>query len=238
MTGLGTTVNIIAVLAGGFIGVLIKGGLSKRFEDILMKSLGLAVVFIGISGALTGLLSVSGENLQTERTMLMIVSLVVGSLIGEILKIEENLETMGEKLKSKIKASGGGDFAEGIVSLTLIVSVGAMAITGSLEDGINGNYSVLFAKSMLDVVSAMIFASALGAGVLFAVVPMGIYQYAVTFAAKWLQPYLSDELVLNMSFIGSVLIFAIGINLISGKKFKVGNMLPALLVPVVYALIF
>ena len=124
------------------------------------------------------------------------------------------------------------------MSLTLIISVGAMAITGSLEDGLNGDCSVLFAKSMLDVISAMVFASALGAGVLFAAVPMGIYQFAITFLAKWLQPYLSDALVLNMSFIGSVLIFAIGINLIFGKKFKVGNMLPALLVPVIYALIF
>jgi len=238
MTGLGTIVNVLAVLGGGFIGVLIKGGLSKRFEDILMKSLGLAVTFIGISGALTGMLTVEGGVLKTDRTMLMIFSLLLGSLLGEILKIEERLEGIGEKLKNKIKASGGSEFAEGVVSLTLIISVGAMAITGSLEDGLNGDCSVLFAKSMLDVISAMVFASALGAGVLFAAVPMGIYQFAITFLAKWLQPYLSDALVLNMSFIGSVLIFAIGINLIFGKKFKVGNMLPALFVPVIYALIF
>ncbi len=240
MIGLGTVVNSISVIVGSIIGLLIKKGLSARFEDILMKALGLSTIFIGVTGALSGLMSVKNSSLDTEveSTLLMIFSLSIGALIGELARIEERLDKMGESLKKKIKfGTADSRFVEGFVTNTLVICVGAMAIVGSLNDGLKSDASLLYTKSALDFVSAIVFSSALGIGALFAVIPMIIYQGGITLAARFVAPYLTDALVSDLGYIGSVLIFAIGINLAFGKKFKTGNMLPAILIPVVYHLV-
>lgn len=235
MTGIGTIVNVLAILVGGFVGLVIKKGLSHRFEEILMKALGLSTLFIGVSGALVGLLSVEEGSLSTKGTMLMIFSLVIGSVIGEAIRIEDRLETLGEKLKGLVK-SGGGKFVEGFVTNTVVVCVGAMAIMGSIQDALLGDPTTLFAKSILDGVICIVFTSTLGVGPIFAVIPLAVYQGGITLLAKFIEPYLVGNMVPDMSYIGSILIAAIGINLAFGKKFKVGNMLPAILVPIVYNL--
>jgi uncharacterized membrane protein YqgA involved in biofilm formation len=235
MTGIGTIVNVIAILIGGVIGLFIKKGLAPRFEEILMKALGLSTLFIGVSGALTGLLTIENGVLSTKGTMLMIFSLVIGSFIGELIRIEDRLEALGERLKKLVRGSEGS-FVEAFVTNTVVVCVGAMAIMGSIQDALLGDPSTLYAKSILDGVICIVFTSTLGVGAVFAIIPMGLYQGGITLLAKFIEPYLVGNMVPDMSYIGSVLIAAIGVNLAFGKKFKVGNMLPAILVPIVYNL--
>lgn len=237
MAGMGTIINMIAVIAGGTVGLFLKGGLPERFEKTIMQSLGMSTIFIGIGGAIQGILTISEGGLETSRTMIMIISLALGSLIGEVLNIESGLEKFGEKLQKIVGVSGENKFVEGFVTTALVTCVGAMAIIGSLNDGLKGDPSMLYAKSILDGIIAIIFSSTLGIGVLFAALPLGVYQGAITVSAKYIEPFLSNELITNMSFIGSVLIFGIGINLVFGKKIKVGNMLPAILIPAIYELI-
>ena len=237
MHGLGTLINVGAILLGGFIGLFVKKGLNEKLMDSVMKAIGVAVMFVGISGALTGLLKITeGGKIETSGTMLMIISLILGTFIGELLKIEDRLERVGEKLKKAVKAKNSGNFVEGFVTTTLIFCVGAMAIVGSLEDGLTGDFSMLAAKSVLDGIMAIIVASTMGIGVLFSAIPVFIYQGAITLLAEFISPVLSDQLVLNLSYIGSALIFGIGVNQVFGKKIKTGNMLPALLIPIVYEL--
>ncbi len=240
MIGLGTIVNCAAVAIGCLIGLVIKKGLSARFEDILMKALGLSTMFIGAAGTLGGIISVENGkfDMSLSSIMLMIISLVIGSVVGEAVRIEDRLDTLGEKIKKRVKGGENNSrFVEGFVTNTVLICVGAMAIVGSLNDGLTGDASTLYVKSTLDFVSAIVLTSTLGIGTIFAVLPMGIYQGAITVVARFIEPYLPEVLISDIDYIGSVLIFAIGINLAFGKKFKTGNMLPAILVPVVWRLL-
>lgn len=233
-TMIGTLINVAAIIVGGGAGLIIKHRLGESMQDSLLKALGLATLFIGASGALTGLLAVTDQGLLTTKgAMIMIISLVVGTIIGELLKIEYHLNQLGEKLKLLLKAENNSSFATGFVTNTLVVCVGAMAVVGSIEEGMTGNFSTLFAKAMLDCIITLIFASTLGIGVLFSAIPLLIYQGSITLLAQVVSPFFSETLINNLSFVGSVLIFAIGLNLILNSKIKVGNMIPALLVPIV-----
>ena len=237
MKGLGTIINVIAVLLGGGIGLLVKSGLKKRFQDILMQACGLSTIFIGIGGALSGILTFDKETsvISTQNTLLIVCSLVIGGLIGEFINIELRLDRFGEKLKSMVKAKIDNSFVDGFVTASLVICVGAMAIVGSIQDGLTGDYSMLAAKALLDFIIVMVFASSLGIGVLFSALPLGIYQGTITLCAALIAPYLSDTLISNMSCVGSVLIFCVGYNIAFGKKIRVGNLLPAILIPVIYA---
>jgi uncharacterized protein len=238
MVGLGTLVNMAAIIIGSSVGILIKGGLKQRFQETIMNALGLAVMFIGISGALQGLFIVSKDGLETANVMLMIISLAVGAFIGELIDIESRLDRMGEFIKTSLKVKGekGQNFVEGFVNSSLLFCIGAMAIIGALNDGLSGDASTLYAKAVIDGTVAIFFASTLGIGVFFSIIPLGIYQGIITISAKYIEPLLNDQLILYISFIGSVLIFGIGINMIFGKKIKCGNLLPAVLIPIVYEL--
>lgn len=235
---MGTIANVFAVIIGGIIGLLLNDKLEKRFEDSLMQALGLCVIFIGTGGAFTGMVKIINSEISTTGTMLMIISLLLGTLIGEIVRIEDRLEGLGERLKKLVKANSNNQFVEGFLSNTLVICVGAMAVVGSLNDGLLGDPSMLYAKAVLDAIITMVFAATLGIGTLFAALPLGIYQGAITVLSRFIAPYLNDALISDLSFIGSILIFGVGINLAFGKKFKVGNMLPAILVPVFYHLLF
>ncbi len=238
MVGIGTLVNVIAVILGSGIGLLFNGGLKKRFQDILMQVLGLSVIFIGASGALKGMFVLKDSTIETTGSMLLILSLVIGSFLGEWINIEGKMEQFGEFIKQKVKGNNNPKFVEGFVSTSLVTCVGAMAIVGALQDGLMRDPSMLFTKSILDGVIAIIFASTLGIGVLFSVIPLALYQGAITIFAKFIEPILTDTMISNMSFVGSVLIFGIGVNLAFGKKFKVGNMLPALIIVIISSLFF
>ena len=238
MHGLGTIINCAAVIIGSLVGILIKGGMPKRFEQTIFSAIGLATMFIGMGGALSGLMTISGTALGTQYTMGMVLSLVLGALVGEALDIETRLDKLGEWIKSKMPAKlAGNTFVDGFVTASMLFCVGAMAVVGSLEDGLNGDYSILAAKSVLDGISSVLFAASLGFGVAVSAVPLAIYQGAITLLAQFVSPYLTDVLIAQMSCVGSILIFGIGINMIFGKKVKVGNLLPAILFPIIFTLI-
>lgn len=231
MIGLGTIVNTIAVIVGSLIGLFIKGGLKKRYQEIIMQALGLATLFIGAAGAMSGMLKIVDQGLETQGSMLLIGSLVAGSLVGEFFNIELRLEQLGIWIKSKVNVKNDTTFVEGFVTSALVICVGAMAIVGALQDGLQGDPSTLFAKAILDFIIVMVFASTLGIGVTFSALPLFVYQGVITIFATFLKPFLTDLVIVNLSFVGSVLIFAVGINLCFGKKIRVANMLPAMIVP-------
>ncbi len=238
MKGLGTAVNVIAIIVGALLGILFKKGLRERFQNIMMQACGLATMFIGLSGALEMILTVSEDGkLSAGSTMLIVISLILGGLCGELINIERLLDKLGEKLKNAVKSGGDNKFVEGFVTASLVVCVGAMAICGPLEEGLTGSSQTLFIKATLDFVIVMVFASVYGIGAGFAAIPLGLYQGMITVFAAFISPYLSDVLITNLSGIGSVLIFAVGLNLLFPKKIRVGNLLPALIIPIIYELI-
>ena len=230
---LGTIVNALAIIIGGSVGLFIKGGLKQKYKDIIMQTLALSVMFGGLQSALSGLLN---ENVEP---ILYILSLVIVSAIGEKIDIELRLNKLGDSIQKKMgQKAEESNIALGFVTASLVFCVGTMAILGSLESGINGNHSTLFAKSVLDGTFSTIYASTLGIGVLFSAVAVFLYQGAITVAATFIEPYLTVDMIREMSIVGGIMIFSLGLNMMEIKKIKVGNMLPAILIPVIYYLPF
>ena len=233
MIGLGTIVNTAAVVLGGGLGLLLKNGIAKKFETILMQALGLATVFIGASGVLKYMLVVEDGNIATRGTMLLIFSLVIGCILGQLLDIESQMEKLGVRLKAAVRIKNDNRFVEGFVNTSLIICVGAMAIVGAMEDGLSGDSSTLIAKAVLDFALVVILASTYGVGAMFSAIPIFVYQGAITVIAAMFGAVISDVLIGELSFVGSALIFCVGVNLVREKTFRVANMLPALLIPIV-----
>ena len=233
MFGFGTIINTAAVILGGVLGFLLKNGVMKRFEKILMQANGLAVVFIGLSGALKYMLVVEDGNLSTRGTMLLIFSLVIGSIIGEWINIEAKMEILGEKIKKAARIKNDNRFVDGFVTTSLIICIGAMAIVGAMQDGLTGDSSMLVAKALLDFIIVAILTATYGIGAAFSAIPIFVYQGSITLIAVLFGSVISDGLIAELSFVGSTLIFCVGVNLIREKTFRVANMLPALLVPMV-----
>ncbi len=241
MPGLGTIVNVVAIILGALIGMLCGKKIKADTRNSLTQVLGLCVMFVGGSGAIKGLLFTEGHAALPDSypTLMMILSLVLGTLCGELLKIETRLERFGEWLKSKVKAENDVGFVPAFVNTSLVVCVGAMAVVGSIEDGLLGQYTTLFAKALLDFLIVIMMASATGIGCLFSFLPVGILQGSVTAVAKLAQPLLTyGTAIADLSTVGAVMICAVGINLAFGKKFRVGNMLPSLIFAVLIAIGF
>ncbi len=238
MTGIGTVVNVAAIIIGGIIGYVLKGGLKPHYQDAVIKVLGLATLFIGAAGALAGMFSVEGGVLTTNSSLGMILSLVLGTLIGEFFDFDEKMERLGRWLKEKASRGEDGQFVEGFVTASLTVCIGAMAIVGSLQDALSPDPSTLFTKSILDFMIVMIFASTYGKGAIFSALPVGVLQGGVTVCAGFLAPFFSDAVIANLSALGSILIFCVGVNLAFGSRFRVANMLPALVVGAVCTALF
>ena len=236
MIGLGTIANTIAVIIGGGIGLFLKKGIKKTLQDSLLQAMGIAVLFIGIGGTLSQMLVFKDGHLETTGTMLMIFSLLIGTLIGEIINIEAKLEKLGEFARKILHADEQSKFVDAFVTVTLVICIGAMAIIGALQDGLSGDYSLLLTKAILDGVICMVFASIMGAGVLLAALPLFIYQGLITLCASFISPYLTTAMINDICYIGNILITIIGINLTFNNiiHIRVGNMLLALIVPVVY----
>jgi len=231
MFGLGTIANVAAIIGGGAIGLLLKGGLKEHYQQSLQKAMGLCTIFIGASGALTGMIYIENGTLATINTLPMIIAMVIGTVIGEFFDFDGKMELLGHYLKEKASASGDSRFVEGFVTASLTVCIGAMAIVGSIQDGLLGDPSTLYTKSVLDFVILMVFASSYGKGALFSALPVGVLQGSITILAALLGGgTLPQPVIENLSFLGSVLIFCVGINLAFGPKFRVANMLPALVI--------
>lgn len=231
MIGLGTIINTAAVIAGGLIGICLKKGMKQKMQDTLMQACGVSVIFLGISGTLSKMNSIENSD------MVLILSLVIGSLIGEWLDIEQKMDLIGEKIKTAVKAQNDNKFVDGFVNVSLIICVGAMAIVGSIQDGISGDYSMLAAKAILDFVIVMVFASTYGIGAIFSAVLIFLYQGGITLAAAAFGSFASTAVIDNLSFVGSALIFCVGVNVGFGKRINVGNMLPALIIAALWAVL-
>lgn len=238
MIGLGTIVNVAAIVAGGCLGTLFGGGLKEHYQIALTRSLGLATMFIGIAGALSGMLEVVDGQFVEKDTLGMILALALGTLIGEFLDFDGLLERLGHWLKERAARSDDARFVEGFVTASLVVCVGAMAIVGSIQDGLSGNPATLYTKSILDFTIVMVFASTYGRGAIFSALPVGVLQGSVTLLAGLVAPVFTPAIIANLSFLGSILIFCVGINLSFGSRFRVANMLPALVLGGIYTALF
>ena len=236
MFGLGTIINTVLVLLGGLIGLLFKKGISQRYEKTLMAACGVSTIFIGVTGTLQGMLTVVDGKIETQGTMLLIFSFVIGGLIGEFINIEKRMDSLGEKLKKLLHAEKDNKFVDGFVNTSLIICVGAMAIVGSIQDGLTGDFSMLTAKAVLDLVIVAIMTSTYGLGAICSAIAIFVYQGGITLLGHFAGNVISDELIGYLSYIGSALIFCVGINITFGKKIRVGNLLPALIIPVFYVL--
>ncbi|WP_066070461.1 DUF554 domain-containing protein [Alkalithermobacter thermoalcaliphilus] len=220
---LGTIVNAVAIVIGSIIGQLIKKLSPDKFNDTLMKGLALSVIFIGISGAM-----------KSSNIILLIFSIAIGAIIGEILDIDALLNKFGNHIEKRFNV---GRISQGFITATLIYCVGAMAIVGSIESGLTGNHATLYAKSTIDGLTAIIFSSSLGIGVMFSAISVIIYQGIITIGASFLKNILIDSTITQMSAVGSLLIMGIGFNMLGDFKIKLANLLPAIFIPLVYQLI-
>ena len=221
---IGTIVNTLAAVVGGLLGSLLKKGIPERFADLVQKGLALCVLYIGIKGSLAG-----------TNTLVTILSLVLGAILGELLNIDGGIERLGAWAQSKL-SKGGSRLGEGFVTASLLFCVGSMSVVGSLQSGLTGNHETIFTKSMLDFVSAIILASSLGLGVCLSGAFVLVYQGAIVLLARWAAPVLSDYVVAEMSCAGSLLIVALGLNMLGVTKLRVGNLLPAMFLPIILCL--
>ncbi len=228
MPGLGTIVNVAAIILGGVIGMLAGKKLSERFQQTLMMAIGVATIFIGAGGAFSRMFLIEGGAISVRGTLMVIISLALGGFIGELINLDRHMETFGNWLKRKTGNSREATFTEGFVTASLTVCIGAMAVIGSIEDGISSDHSILFAKSVLDFIIIVIMSSVMGKGCAFSAIPVGIFQGAVTALAVVIKPLITDAVISNLSYVGSILIFCVGINLVFGKKIRVANLLPAI----------
>lgn len=235
MIGLGTLINVAAIVLGGIFGLLFGKSLGKRHQDTLMKTCGVTVIFIGIAGVLSKMLSVTGTALVSGRSLLLVLSAAIGGLIGEILNIEGGFERFGEWLKCKTGNAKDKTFVDAFVTASLTVSIGAMAVVGAIQDGLSGDSSVLVTKAILDFVIIMVMTSSLGKGAAFAAIPVLVVEGSLTLLARLISPIMTDAALANLSMVGSMLIFCVGLNLTFGKRIRVANLLPALILAVAAA---
>ena len=222
---IGTLINCAAIILGSAVGLLFRKGMKKKISDTVMQGVGLCVLLIGLSGAL-----------ETQNTLLVIISMVIGGVVGAWIDIDDKMNRLGAFAQRKLTREGdeSNTFAKGFVTASLIFCVGAMAVVGALDSGIRGDHSTLIAKSMLDGVTSLLLASTLGIGVMLSAVPILLYQGSIALLGTVIAPFLSAEVITEMSAVGGLLITGIGINMTLEKDIKVANLLPAILVPFLY----
>lgn len=232
---MGTIINTAAIIIGGILGYFFGNLLKERHQNTLNMACGVCVLFIGLAGALEGMLSIDGTNIVSGHSMLVIACMALGALVGEIINLEDRFEQFGEWLKVKTGNAKDQKFVEGFVTASLTVCIGAMAIVGSIQDGIYGDYSILATKAVLDLIIVMVMTCSFGKGCAFSALPVAVLQGGMTGLARLIEPVMTGEALSNLSLIGSVLIFCVGLNLVWGKKIRVANLLPALVIAVIIA---
>ena len=234
MHGLGTIINVCCIIGGGLIGLVGRRFITQKLQDALLKACGLSVIFLGIGGTMEKMLAVvsadGGASLSSGGTMMILISLALGSAIGEAIDLDARFEQLGIWLREKTGSTGDAGFVDGFVTASLTVCIGAMAIVGAIQDGLTGNYNTLMLKGAIDAVIICAMAASMGKGAIFAALPVGVWQGLVTLACVPLQPIMTDAALANLSLVGSILIFCVGANLIWPKTFKPANMLPAVFI--------
>ena len=225
---LGPIANAAAIVVCSLIGCFFVKKMPSRIEEIVMKALGLFVIYIGIKGAL-----------DNQRVLLMLMSLVIGAVIGEFINIDGLINRLGAWAEKKLNLGGGGErsFAKAFTSTSILYCTGSIIILGSIQSGLTGNHDLLFMKSVLDGVGSLVFAASMGIGVAFSAIPLFICEAVIVLISGAVKDYLTDDIVREMSAIGSMLIAAIGFNFLGIKEIKVANFIPAIFIPLVYMLI-
>lgn len=220
---LGTVVNAVSIIIGGLAGLILKGGIKERMNQTIIQGVGLCVIFIGLGGAMKGL----------DFTVEIIFFIVIGSFLGESINIEGRLESIGNTLEKRFSRKDS-TFSRGFVTASLLYCVGAMAVMGSLESGLENNHDILYAKSVLDGIISVVLASTLGIGVVFSAVSVFVYQGSITLLAGVLTHVLNETVVIQMSATGGLLITGLGFSMASNHRLRVGNMLPSVFMPALY----
>lgn len=240
--GIGTFANTGAIIIGGMLGYLFQRLLNKKLQQTLMQAIGVAVIFIGISGTLSRMLVVQHNQISTQGIIMATISLAIGAILGELIDIEAKFDRLGRWLRQRVgqQAGQGNDskFIEGFVSASLTTCVGAMVIIGPLQDALAHDPTMLFTKALLDAVIVAIYTSAFGLGAVFCALPVFVVQMVVTFLAVLINRFLTTPMTNGISLVGLMMIFCIGVNLLFPKKIRVANLLPAIVVVVLYAAIW
>ena len=237
MIGLGTLLNIVLILVGGAVGLFGGRLITPHVQEGLLKATGVSVIFIGLAGALQGMLSINNGELVSGGTMLVVAALALGTLIGELLNINGALERFGVWLRRVSGNTENKRFLDAFLTATFTVCIGAMAVVGSIQDGILGDWSTLALKGVLDALIIAAMAASLGVGCLFSAIPVGILQGSITLLARAIEPIMTGAALANLSVVGSILIFCVGVNLVYERTFNTANMLPAVVVAVALAFI-
>ena len=235
MYGLGTVINTVAIVAGGMGGARLGKFVKENVQDTLTKVCGVSTLFIAITGALEQMLTIENGVIVSGGAMLVIGCLTIGAVIGELLNLEGAFERFGEWLKQKTGNAKDKRFVDAFVTASLTVCIGAMAIVGSIEDGITGDYSILATKAVLDFIIIMVMSCSMGRGAVFSAIPVAVLQGSITALAGLVRPVMTEAALANLSMVGNVLIFCVGINLVWGKKVRVANLLPAIVIAVIAA---
>ena len=235
MAGIGTLIDVSLTFGGGICGILFGRFMTKHLQDSLMKSTAVAVLFVGMAGALSGMLSISDGQLVSGQTAMVVVSLALGALVGEVLNIEYQVERFGEWLKYCTGSKGDTTFVDGFVAASLATSIGAMGVVGAVQDGIGGNWNMLALKGAIDALLVCTMTVSMGKGCIFSVIPILLIEGPLTLLAQLIQPVLIPAAVANLSLVGSILIFCVGVNLIWERTFRVANYMPAMIFAVIAA---
>mgnify|MGYP004573592541 CR=1 FL=1 len=220
---IGTLINCTAIVAGSLLGLLFRRSMKESLSRTISQGVGLSITLIGVMGAV-----------KTENTLLMILSMVLGGIIGSLVDIEGRMNRLGDWAQSKLVREGDGSFAKGFVTASLMFCIGAMAVVGALDSGIRGDHSTLIAKAALDGVISVMLASSLGVGVMLSAVPVLVYQGSIALLGNQIAPFLSNAVVREISAVGGLLIVSIGLNMVLDKNIRVANLLPAILIPFLY----
>lgn len=228
MIGMGTVINSAAIVLGGAAGLLFGRFLKARFQESLTMACGVSVLFIGIAGAMEGMLRIRDGGLHSAGALTVVLCLAFGALVGEAVDIEARFERFGAWLKEKTGNARDKNFVDGFVNASLTVCIGAMAIVGAIQDGINHDWSILATKGILDFVIVLVMTCSLGRGCLFSAIPVFVFEGAMTLLAALIRPLMTDAALASLSLVGSILIFCVGLNLVWGKKVRVANLLPAI----------
>lgn len=234
MRGLGTVINVALLIFGGLCGLLFGKKLNERIKDTLLSVNAVAIMMLAVGGVMQNMLSLSDGKLSTGGTVMMIVSLTLGGLIGEIININALVDKFGEWLRIKSHSTGDDSFVSAFVSASCTVCIGAMAVIGSINDGVSGDCSVLIAKAILDAVIICVMTVSQGKGCIFSAVPVAIFQGVITIIAVFVGGFMTDLALSYLSYVGNVLIFCVGLNLIRKKQIRVANLLPSLVIAVAW----
>lgn len=233
MIGLGTMINTAAIIVGGVTGHFTGKLFKQEQQTSLTKACGISVMFIAIAGAMQEMLNIDGDSIISGKSMLVVMCLAIGTIIGELIGIEKGFERFGEWLKSRTGNSGDKQFVNAFVNTSFTVCIGAMAIVGAIQDGMLGDYSTLAVKSVLDLIIVAVMTSSLGKGCVFSAIPVLVFEGSITLLAGIISPVMTDMAIAYLSLIGSILIFCVGVNLVWGKTIRVANMLPAVILAVI-----